>query len=210
MTNLLLMADDEDADLGDFFRLCAEKVKEHASSLEQCECKIFPSNKLRTNIMLHYCIDTFDSQSFVCGAFMHGNETSLFCGEQDIVTEEDALKFKNSIVYFCACHTGRKLLKTLVETGGALAAIGYKDAFHVQKFFNMQPVFSDCATVLFKYFFQNRRLSEAVKMMKEDYTNAIDNIYKKDPLAASFLLVNRDSIAFYGTGNLDLNNVFNQ
>ena len=77
MTNLLLMADDEDADLGDFFRLCAEKVKEHASSLEQCECKIFPSNKLRTNIMLHYCIDTFDSQSFVCGAFMHGNETSL-------------------------------------------------------------------------------------------------------------------------------------
>ena len=208
MTNLLLMADDEDADLGDFFRLCAEKVREHASSLEQCECKIFPSNKLRTNIMLHYCIDTFDSQSFVCGAFMHGNETSLFCGEQDILTEEDALKFKNSIVYFCACRTGRKLLKTLVETGGALAAIGYKDAFHVQKVFNMQPVFSDCATSLFKYFFQHDTLEASIRKMKEKYTDAIDSVYCKDPIVASFLLANRDSIVSYGTIDCNIKEYF--
>lgn len=209
MTNLLLMADEKDDTLGSFFDSCIKTTQEHASILDDCSLKVFNSNKLLTNIQYSCYIEGLKDLGFICGAFMHGNETSLLCGEQEIVTEDDSKKFKNSIVYFCSCNAGKKLLRTIVESGKALAAVGYKDAFYVQKYFYMENVFSKCATSLFKYFFQNNSLIDSIYKMQNEYTDAIDSVYHEDPIVASFLLADRDSIVYYGNKNLNYSNLSN-
>jgi hypothetical protein len=199
MVDVIGLFDNEDDSLGLFFHLCYENL---VSYLENNSINISYYDSRRLNeISISLITDSLDK--FITLAYSHGSETELLRKNTPYIsTEINIDKFTDSFFYTCSCHTGKVLGEELINNG-TLNYIGYRDKFKVWGF-NMNP-YIDCANYGIKLFFENHCTNDIITVMKEKYTEHIDN-YENDIFGAAMLVSNRNSLISLGN-NISINDL---
>ncbi len=201
MINTLLVFDENDKDLGNFFSMCKEDLDEFFDKNE-----IFPEiiDKISNfEIMLPFKINNFKSEKFVFAAFTHGDKSNLLqSGTNSFVSVSQNLEiFNDSFFYTFACETGKILGQELIKHG-CICFIGYDKKTHIWNTF--QRPFIDTAVYGLKLFFEGEYTKTIFLKMKERYNEEIDKMYQKDYVIASILMDNRDALVLYGKNiNID-------
>lgn len=195
MINTLLVFDEKDKNLGDFYTMCREDLE--AFFTEQ---KIIPEIIDKNSvfeIILPLKIAKFSSGKFVFAAFTHGDKSNLLqSGTNPYISTSGNLEiFKNSFFYTFACEAGEVLGKELVKAG-CLCFIGYIKKTHIWNTF--QRPFVDTAVFGLKLFYEGNYTKSILLKIKKFYNEEIDKIYTKDFLIASILMDNRDALVVLG------------
>ncbi|KAA5821378.1 hypothetical protein FPF71_15990 [Algibacter amylolyticus] len=191
MVDVIGLFDNEDDSLGLFFDLCYQNLVDY---LANSTINITYINSQRLN-EISIPIITGALGKFIALAYSHGSENELLRNNTPYIsTDVNFDEFADSFFYTCSCHTGKLLGDELVNNG-ALNYIGYSDKFKVWGF-NMEP-YIDCANYGIKLFFEKHCTNDIVLMMKEKYTEHIDN-YENDILGAAMLVSNRNCLISIG------------
>lgn len=207
MINTILIYDNLDADLGDFFHQCAFYTRNFTNESYNI---IELSNNNLNELNFQLKTSLINTESFLCISYTHGSETELlslaripFLSEQINISS-----LQNSFAYCFACHAGKKLGHSMVKNG-ALAFVGFTDELKIQVFFNAYDRFISCATSGIKYFFKGMSIYESVINMKNEYTTCIDDFYEIDLIVASCFMEHRDALVILGNPSLQITD-FNQ
>ena len=202
MIKTLLVYDNKDANLGDFFEDCFSNSNTHLAACPDIEIDSINSRALNELTIL-LKTSSLNNNPFLFISYSHGSENELLQnGYVPYVSETiNHTCLKNSFSYCFACHTGKKLGKTLVDNG-TKCFIGYNNEVYIQLFFNAKPHFVECATHGLKSFIEGKSIEKTIVDMKEKYTEKIDEFYIKDMLTASLFLHNRDSLVYYGNSSM--------
>src|SRR5690606_5216767 len=108
MVSTVLAVDNNDADLGDFFRECSEDLVTHFNHIKK-GIKILDSTKLN-DIIIKVTLEKLNK--FIFLVYSHGSENELLAkGAIPFITSENASDFCNSFFYTCSCHTAKVLGK---------------------------------------------------------------------------------------------------
>ena len=139
-------------------------------------------------------------------SYTHGSKTELLVnGLTPFLSSSLNIDYlQQSVTYCFACYAGEELGKLLVDNG-TVAFIGYNDKVTVQRFFNAEKYFVECATYGIKSLLNNRSIKETTIDIKEKYNECIDELYLKDFPSASLLMENRDCLIYYGDGSFKFN-----
>jgi hypothetical protein len=202
MINTLLIYDNLDADLGDFFDQCALYTRNFTNESYNI-IELNNNNLNELNFQLKTSL--FNTDNFLCISYTHGSETELlslaripFLSEQININA-----VQNSFAYCFACHAGKQLGYSMVNNG-ALAFVGFKDELKIQVFFYAFDRFISCATAGIKYFFSGMSIYDSVIKMKNEYTTCIDDFYEIDLIVASCFMEHRDALVILGNPNLQI------
>lgn len=204
MINTLLVYDENDTVLGDFFGDCFNSTQTHLSTEKDLFIDSVNSRSLNEASIL-FKATRLNGKPFLFISYSHGSENELLkngCTPFVSVTNNHTC-FVNSFSYCFACSSGKQLGKTLVENGSK-CFIGYNKEVYIQLFFNAKTHFVECATHGIKSFFDGKTIHETIVDMKMKYTEKIDEFYKKDMLTASLFLHNRDAIISHGDTSLKI------
>jgi len=202
MVNTLLVYDDSDADLGDFFKDCysftnSVLLKDVDSSVHSIDGRTLSevSISIKTNAL--------NMNPFIFISYTHGSETELLKNGLSpfVSTNCNHNFFVNSFSYCFACYAGKQLGKVLVENG-AKCFVGYSKSVQIQIYFSFKAHFIECATQGIISFFNGKTVLESINDMKNKYTSKIDEFYETDMLTASLFLNNRDAIIYHGDTKL--------
>lgn len=196
MINTILAVDNEDSGLGSFFSECLQDIEDFQN--ENKVLTILLSNLLRNDIAISVKLEAI--AKFIFLAYSHGNDDSLVVNGSHpyISINVNNNRFTDSLFYACACHTGKILGQSLVDSGCA-SYIGYQDEFKVWGY-NTAP-FVECANYGYKLFLEGHDVETIIIMMKSKYDDHINN-YNNDYFGAANLLSNRN--ALIARGNLQL------
>ncbi len=195
MINTLLIFDEKDKDLGNFFSMCREDLEEFFYQKE-ISPDIIDKNSI-FEIVLPFKIANFNSEKFVFAAFTHGDKSNLLqSGINPYVSTSSNLEiFKDSFFYTFACEAGEILGKELINAG-CQCFIGYNKKTYIWNTF--QRPFVDTAIYGLKLFYEGEYTKSIFLKIKERYNQEIDKIYKTDFLIASILMDNRDALVLHG------------
>ena len=192
MNDIILAIDEEDTELGSFFKDCG------ADLINFFEQKQITIDKLVASQINHVYVKviTENLNSFTFLAYSHGSDAQLVSNGTSYIDEDNADSFENSLFYTCSCDTGKLLGSKLVQKG-CLSYIGYKDKFIVWDF-NRLP-FVECANYAIKQIYLGKGSEEALIMAKSKYNEYIDD-YNNDLMGAAMLRSNRDVLIHLGEG----------
>lgn len=202
MINTILIYDNNDEDLGEFFEKCATLTKERTdSNFNIAEINSQSLNELTLQIRA----ESVNEKAFLFVSYTHGSDSELLkSGITPFISESiNATSLKNSLSYCFACHAGKKLGHNLIKNG-ALAFVGFMDELKIQMFFNALNYFVDCATSGIIFFLNGENLGDSIKKMKNKYTECIDQYYIIDIVIASWFMEHRDSLVTIGNTDLKL------
>ncbi len=195
MIKTLLVFDEKDTVLGNFFELCREELDKFFIS-KGIETDIINKNSV-FDILLTSKIESLNTEQFVFGAFTHGDKENLLqSGITPFISASGNLnQFKNSFFYTFACEAGKILGKELVKAG-CKCFIGYNEKTHIWNTY--QRPFIDTATSGLKLFYDGENTKNVFSKMINLYNKEIDKLYKSDFVIASILMENRDALVIYG------------
>jgi hypothetical protein len=147
--------------------------------------------------------NSINSYPFLFVSYTHGSEDELLKNGNNpfISIDNNVDSLKNSLAYCYACKAGKNLGRELCANG-SLCFIGYKDNVTVQKYFGTEDAFVECAVCGIKALVEGNTTGQALIMMKEKYTECIDDFYLKDMLTATLFMENRDALVLHG--NMEL------
>ena len=196
MTNIIVACDDEDPDLGRFFKACLDNLATFFRS-DDYTLETVLSKKLNS-VYLQIIIEKISTSSFIICPYSHGEADSLLCKSERYVEKDVSMHlFSNSFFYSFSCFTSLELGKSLVENG-CRAFIGYNNKASIWTTY--QSVFVECANHAMKVFVEGHSLSFAFDKMVEKHNEEVDKIYATDFLIASVIMENRDGLTFLGDG----------
>ena len=145
------------------------------------------------------------SAHFIFSAFSHGSKTSLYNDVEDeyiAVALGNNHLFTGNIVYTFACECGCDL-KDDLEAKGVASFWGYKRKVTM----SFCREFVDCAVAGIEFLLEKKTLKEAKKGMADKYDECIAELSVSDPLRASFLLDNKESLVVTGRDELTIDNL---
>lgn len=196
MTDFIIAFDNEDCNLGIFFKRCAELVIK--SMGENWNCISIDSKSLN-EVHLELRIEQFKG-NFIFASFTHGSGSSLVAsGLSFIKSPVERNYLANSFSYCFACHSGKNLGINLVENG-THCFIGYSD--QVTFVVGYLEIFATCAVEGLLAFQDGETINKSLDRKKKKYTDFIDDLYRDHFLAASVLMDNRDCLVLHGNGEL--------
>lgn len=201
MINTVLLYDNQDATLGTFFTLCANKFLylhniicsqsvsvEH--NTENCEKEIVES-----------ALSDYNSSKFLFVSFLHGSEDAMYISNEKIISIDNAYFFTNTFCYTFSCFCGKNLAPKLL-TNGACIFWGYIDkAYSISEY---EDDFAEMATSGLKHFLNRETIENAEKKVREEYTKKVDELYQENYFAAAYLLRNKESMVVYGNKELTI------
>lgn len=195
MINTILVFDEQDNILGDFFQLCQEDLKDFFSTKE-IETEII-SSQILSNLTVQLKIESFNKKPYVFAVFTHGDSKNLLkSGTNSFISVGEGLNiFKDSFFYTSACETGKTLGKKLINAG-CKCFIGYKDKIHIWS--TDKIPFVKTATYGLKLFYEGKNASTIFAEMKTQYNKQIDILYEANSVIASILMENRDALVCFG------------
>jgi len=208
MINTLLVYDNNDQSLGDFF----EKCKVETEKLLDSSNFDFNCNDISGNATFEIAVPmnakSINSNPFLFVSYTHGSENELLKNGNTpfLSTTYEVVALQNSIAYCYACKAGKNFGKEICENG-ALCFIGYKENITVQKYFGAEDAFIECAVCGIKTLIEGNTTGEVFSSMKEKYTECIDVFYLKDMITASLFMENRDALILHGDTELTINNL---
>ena len=202
MINQIVIVDEQDDGLGDFFGLCAD----HAHSLcTEHPCNInnqqFGSDDVSTK-NISDILSNVNQRGFIFLSFVHGDNNSMFNGSECFVsTTDNYYLFSNSFIYTFSCYTGNDLADTLLMNG-VIAFLGYsKEAWVLPSYFDE---FKKAAMSGYNHFLNGDSAIIAYNRMIEDTNDQINEMYKKNMIVASYLMKNRDALILKGNKGLTI------
>lgn len=199
MINTLLVCDNNDSVLGDFFGKCKVETEQLIASSGLEIQKIDISGNTAFDVAVPMAANSINSNPFLFVSYTHGSEDELLkSGTVSFLsTNSDGNVLKNSIAYCYACEAGKNFGKEICENG-TLCFIGYKDIVAVQKFFGAEDAFIECAVCGIKVLLAGNTTGEAFTAIKEKHTEYIDDFYSRDMLTAMIFMQNRDALVMHG------------
>ncbi|MEN9610073.1 MAG: hypothetical protein RLZZ628_887 [Bacteroidota bacterium] len=208
----MIVCDDQDAILGDYFKACKEDIegffteqKKNGFPLEIVE--IIYSNNCHA-AYIDQQLTAYQNQHLIMIAYSHGLPHALRCKGTNYIDSYNIYLLFNACFYTNACSVGATLGKQFEGKQGAF--IGFsKEVVAFQKASGMMKASIDCDNCGLKYIFCNPTASiqETYRTMKAFYNQIIDkytDIY--DPITIGQLLNTRDALKIYGNRDFTLQN----
>lgn len=207
MINTLIVSDTKDQDLGNFFKNCKQKSDKILDS-NKFEKAIIEGDKA-FEVLLPLKANNFNSKPFLFVNYSHGSDEQLLQnGTNEYLSLATNIEcVKNAFVYCYACKAGKTLGKEMCNNG-ALCFIGYNADVIIQKYFNAEDAFVDCAICGLESFANGATTKQVYNNLKDKHTNCIDEFYVGDMLTASLFMQNRDALCIYGDENLNIKTFF--
>lgn len=205
MIKFILAYDENNYELGYFFKKCAEDLKESLEEeIHQLALEL-SSHKL-TSTYLELKMEIYSDTRFIFTAYSHGSEDRLSSSETYLSTNSNLKPFQDSLFYTFSCLSGLKLGNKLIENN-CLAFVGYKaEAYIVTR---NEDIFKEGANFGLKKFLQGENIESSINQMKNKYSELIDNTFSEFPIVASMLRRNRDGLILLGNGNLLASDLMN-
>ncbi len=208
MLNTLIVCDDNDIEVGDFFNKCRIKTEKiFATSKLQIE-KTVVSGNMVFEMVVPILANNINSNPFLFVCYSHGSENELLKnGITPFISMDYEVEcLRNSIAFCYACKTGKNLGKALCENG-TLCFIGYNEDVTIQTYFGAEDSFIESATIGIEFFLKGNSTGQTLKFIKERYTSLIDDFYLKDMLTATLFMQNRDALILHGSSELTINDL---
>lgn len=185
-----------------FFQDCADRVRQ-----KTCEKGLNHQMIDATELTVGHIEKRLSrcSAHFIFSAFSHGSKTSLYNDVEDeyiAVALGNNHLFTGNIVYTFACECGCDL-KDDLEAKGVASFWGYKRKVTM----SFCREFVDCAVADIEFLLEKKTLKEAKKGMADKYDECIAELSVSDPLRASFLLDNKESLVVTGRDELTIDNL---
>ncbi len=208
MINALIVCDDNDIEVGDFFNKCRAKTEEIfiTSKLQ------FEKTRVTGNMVFEMVVpmraNIINSKPFLFVSYSHGTENELLKnGITPFISVDYEIKcLKNSIAFCYACKAGKNLGKELCKNG-TLCFIGYNQDVTIQTYFGAEDSFVESAVCGIQFFIEGNSTGQTLELIKEKYTKFIDDFYLKDMLTATLFMQNRDALVLHGDSELTINDV---
>lgn len=193
MIDFVLVYDDEDPELGHYFKSCAEDV---IQLLKNKDFNIILARASNLNAAFIDLKLSVLNKRFIFAAFSHGTDSALAKkeGVPYLNKETDASMFSGAFLYTIACHAGKDLGKRLNAKG----CIFWGYSREVDVLLPYKPLFKACDLFGLKVFLKGKTIDYAFDRAVRKYNSAIDNLKKIDIIAASCLMRNRDAMVRYG------------
>jgi len=205
MFKFLITYDNKDKSLGGYLNECFNDLSDHLKYLKYQQAAVSLSSGDCTREMIKTHTEGYGTNKFMFTAYTHGTQNSLTVSKKPFVDFDNAINFRNSFFYTCACLTAVELGPEL-QRQGCLAYIGYKDK--VEVLLKYSDIFRKCKNSGIKYFLETgKKLEEAVMYMKKVYDEEVQKLAEGTDgafIAAACLHKNRRSLEFLGDGELIL------
>jgi hypothetical protein len=208
MIKLLLVVDDNDNSLGEYFNKSYVDFSNFLKQKNDINESVLKNGSCNGEKVVE-TIKTFNDTPFIFISFSHGNEESLLTASNAIVDANNASYFNNSFFYTSACLVGRRLGQTLIDNK-CRCFIGYTEEVTIMTLY--EECFVICENHGVKMFCEGVKTTfESFNSMVEKYDEEIDNLLQSgnidDIIAASTLVGNKDSLIFIGEKSLTLNDI---
>ncbi|MDP2237851.1 MAG: hypothetical protein Q8J88_15580 [Bacteroidales bacterium] len=205
MINALLVCDKNDSSLGNFFEKCKFETVRLLDSSDFEVKNIEISGNAAFEVAIPLITNSINSNPYLFVSYTHGTENELLKNGNNpfISIDLNIDSLKNSFAYCYACKAGKNLGKELCANG-ALCFIGYKENVTIQKYFGAEDAFIECAVCGIEALVEGSTTGQALIMMKDKYTECIDDFYLKDMLTATLFMENRDALVLHGNTGLTI------
>jgi hypothetical protein len=201
MIKSILLYDNEDDTLGDFFNLCANSYQllsiNHSGDNLIVEHKSDNSNKHDVETS----VSKYNNENFLFISFLHGDEETMYISKDKIISIDNSYFFSNAFCYTFSCYCGNTLAKSMI-TNAAHVFWGYKDK--VYSIIGCEDDFMQLTLSGLNHFFMNDTVEIAYNKVKKEFNDKIDSLYKTNFFIASTLLHNRESMIVHGRTDISI------
>lgn len=206
MTNAVVVYDNNDLELGDFFCSCVDSLDELFEKSGINPIKL-GSSEVNTSNLCSY-ISPINEQKFFFLGFVHGTHDSMLIGETEhfVSLTNNYYLFSNAFIYAFSCYNGADLADTLLENK-ALVFLGYSDKAWV--IYDYIDEFKECALSGYRHFLNGATIEASHQLMIKDMNEQIDALYEEDFFVASMFMRNRDALIVKGNMELTIDNFSN-
>jgi hypothetical protein len=200
MIDCVIVFDDQDTELGDFFKFCSECIKSNFQSASYSLYE-FDSSKLQS-------INLTKQIPFVFLALSHGTEDSLI-DSRDVpyldILNLYKYQFQDTFFYAFACQLGKKLGKEIIRNGGKCFVGHDNDVWGC----NDEPwksMFSDPVKVFAANLAKGDSILVCIEKTKYKYDVLLDNAFRGGDLDTYMRLMdNLNSLVVYGDDTCTIN-----
>lgn len=201
MINTVLLYDNQDATLGTFFNLCANKFLYLHNAIYNQSVRIEHNTGNSKKEIIESAISTYNSSKFLFVSFLHGSEDAMYISNEKIVSIDNAYFFTNTFCFTFSCSCGKNLAHKLLANGACLFW-GYIDKAY--SIYEYEDDFAEIAISGLKHFLNKDTIENAEEKVREEYTKKIDELYQENYFAAAYLLRNKESMVVYGNKELTI------
>lgn len=201
MIRFIVAYDESAMDLGSYFNDCKTDI---VGFLEEQQLIYGNVREISSNnctiAAIGAAIQPYNPQPFVFIAYSHGVKYALRCnGDSYVSAGVNSILFANSLFFTNACLAGKDLGKDLIDNG-CITFVGFEEEISAFKADKYKSISIACDNAGLKYFFaQNVTINEAVRAMKQYYTNQIDRLESfKDMAFAGYLAAAREALVVKG------------
>ena len=167
MNNLLAIYDNEDARMGNYFEASHQDLNDKLSSLSHINLQSLNTEQCNSNPIEHG-ISPFNGKPFIFIAYSHGNDESIFIGDDKYIHPHNAYFFAETLFYSCCCLTAKKLGSKLREQGCRIF-IGYNSKI-TSVADETDPYFQDCEnSFIYNFLTTDDTIQESLKYMYKKY-----------------------------------------
>jgi hypothetical protein len=203
MSNFLVVVDNLDRELGDYFFDSYFNLSECIDSIDNANI-ITLSDDNCDNVNINKTIKDFNSKPFLFIGISHGNESELLTSSSILVDSNNSMNFTNSFFYTAACLCGIELGPRLILEK-CKCFIGYIKK--VQIVSGHEASFIECENQGIEAFCKHSKTTkESFDSIVEKYNSAIDKYLTSsdinDVIIASTLVSNKDSLIILGDYDL--------
>lgn len=181
MNNLLVIYDNEDARMGNYFEGSHQNLNDKLSSLPHINLQSLNTEQCFSN-PIEFHISTFAGNPFIFIAYSHGNVDSISIGNSKYIHSQNTYFFAETLFYSSCCLTAKELGGELRKQG-CRVFIGYNTSI-TSVADETDPYFQECENAfIYDFLTTNNTIQESLR-----------NMYKKYDEMRIFLSENYDTL----------------
>jgi hypothetical protein len=203
INSVIVISYDNDADLGSYFKECADYAvsflkSPEITSLEITEINDSKCNQVYIDLML---IPVINRQNALVVIYAHGSAKAfLYNGTAFIDTSLSINNISNTVIYTNACSTGLEFGEKFSTSGGTF--IGYSEDIQIPPAEECRKLFIECDNSgLYYLLYEKVKLCELRQKMRNKFDQCIDKViyeYKQSSFYAICFENARDSLVVLG------------
>lgn len=201
MINIIVAYDDNDLELGDFFELAFNDLRDNLSNVNNITIKPIRGLNCTENYVLEQ-INSFDEEIFGFVGLSHGNNSQLLTENDIYVDVNNLVHFEKTLFYSTACSTGEILGKTLIDNN-CFSYVGFIEESYAS-YEDFYDIYIECENYCLKEFLlSSNTIEQSFNNMIKHYNDKVLELVNKDEiLVAMELSGNRDIFVLYGDTTL--------
>jgi len=197
----ILIAYDNTSSLHDFFEACADEARQECCNRDIGYKLVSPPDLLAKNV-----IGAMPNHQ-LCLIAAHGDSDGIYNEhDQEVISIHTTnYNFQGKGLYSIACSCAKNLHPHL-QTCGLQFFVGYSESFTVKG--KLEPFVISAMSGL-KSVLSGDNIEVVKTKMLRSFDDQIKELGQEDPIAAAYLLQNKESLVFEGDKTLVLSDVLN-